>query len=172
MMLLILCYSFDGLDGNRDGYVSRDEFVTGLTSLKEIDITDTECLRLFSAIDEAGDGVVSFDQFMEEVYRYRWLKSVVVLYYKAANCEFEIKQNYDFTKSTNDNYAFEPVPGCDEKFFGDFKDIRATRDYNWHGNYTMERQLWQDRAVKSCLGKTEPQARPWIVYSWFVIYYF
>lgn len=30
---------------------------------------------------------------------------------------------------------------------------------------SLERQEWQDMAVKTCLGKTEAQARPWVVYT-------
>lgn len=165
---------FKALDGNNDGNMSREEFVTGLMSLKEIDITEIECERLFTVIDEANSGVVTSDNFVSEMHRYRWLKSVVSLYHKSKNCMFETKKDYDFTKSTNENYAF-PAPSPEntgdssqQLFFGEFADIRATRDYHWHCNYTPERQLWQDRVVKSCLGKTEPQARPWIVYSWWV----
>lgn len=146
--------------------------MTGLMSLKEIDITEVECNRLFGVIDCGDKGVVSPEQFLKEMRQYRWLRSVVVLYHKSKNCVFETKKDYDFSKSTNENYAFhapsasETDSGHHEKFFGEFSDIRASRDYRWHGNYIRERQLWQDRVVKSCLGKTEPQARPWIIYSW------
>jgi len=152
--------------------MSREEFVTGLTSLKEIDITEIECQRLFTVIDatDGGTGVVNYDQFVQEMHRYRWLQSVVRLYHKSLNCVFETRKDYDFSKSTNENYAFQPpddsIAGSYKEYFGEFADIRATRDYSWHCNYTKQRQLWQDRVVKSCLGKTEPQARPWIVYSW------
>ena len=152
--------------------MSREEFVTGLMSLKEIDITEIECQRLFLVIDSAKTGVVTYKQFVQEMYRYRWLKSVVKLYDTSTHCSFTMKENYDFTKSTNENYVFQPPPDAGDdfqEFFGSFADIRATRDYKWHGNYTKERQLWQDRAVKNCVGKTEPQARPWIVYSWCAI---
>lgn len=168
------------LDDNGDGNVSREEFIAGLMALKEIDITAIECDRLFTVIDAAESGFVTPDEFVQEMHRYRWLKSVVTLYHKSLNCVFETKPDYDFTKSTNENYMFQPSTSSvseeadddndsdrfEEQFFGEFADIRATRDYEWHSNYTKERQLWQDRVVKSCLGKTEPQARPWIVYSW------
>jgi hypothetical protein len=39
--------------------MSREEFVTGLMSLKEIDITEIECQRLFSlsVVEECGEVV-------------------------------------------------------------------------------------------------------------------
>lgn len=162
--------SFHVMDENGDGGISREEFVNGLMALKEIDITTIECERLFSVIDSTHSGVVSSDEFIQEVHRYRWLKSVVRLYHRSLNCVFETKADYDFTKSTNENYAFHPegADSAEQAFFGEFADIRATRDYQWHNNYMKTRQLWQDRVVKSCLGKTEPQARPWIAYSWWV----
>ena len=71
-----------------------------------------------------------------------------------------LPSDYDFTKSTNDNHG---VAGSE--FFGKYADIRATRDYTYHVNYTQERQLWQDRAVESVVARTEAQANPWVVYT-------
>lgn len=162
---------FNAMDENMDGHMSRQEFVAGLLSLKEVDISEIECERLFVVLDSAGAGFVTVEQFIEEMHRYRWLSSVVRLYHKSVHCNFETRKDYNYSLSTNENYAFQPPEGAArgtfQEFFGAFADIRATRDYSWHGNYTRERQLWQDRAVKSCLGKTEPQARPWIIYSWY-----
>jgi len=32
---------------------------------------------------------------------------------------------------------------------GEFNDIRERMDYNWHTNYSKERQSWQDNFVRS-----------------------
>ncbi len=71
-----------------------------------------------------------------------------------------VNPEYDYTKTTNDNYKESK-----KVFVGSFSDIRETRDYSWHVNYTVERQVWQDIAIRSCLGKTEPQTRPWVVFT-------
>ena len=90
----------------------------------------------------------------------RWLRTLSRLYTATTTNIFEVKDGYDFTKTTTDNY------GCDnDEYIGEYSDIRSTIDYSYHSNYTQERQRWQDFAVKCCLGKTEAHARPWIIYT-------
>ncbi len=60
-----------------------------------------------------------------------------------AEYNYVVDPNYDYTKTTNENYR--GTPGV---FVGSFADIRATRDYSWHVNYTVERQVWQDIAIR------------------------
>ena len=86
----------------------------------------------------------------------RWLKALVRNYAACEIIQYSVKDDYDYSKTTVENYSAEP--GI---YTGEFSDIRASRDYSWHSNYSPERQLWQDMAVKSCIGKTDPQARPW-----------
>ena len=53
--------------------------------------------------------------------------------------QFIIPNNFNYTLSTAENYKGEP--GIYE---GDYSDIRATRSYDYHTNYIIERQQWQD----------------------------
>jgi hypothetical protein len=57
--------------------------------------------------------------------------------------EFPIPPTFDYSKSTEVNYT-----GESNHFYGDYKDIRQTRDYTYHRNYTRERQNWQDVILK------------------------
>lgn len=94
------------------------------------------------------------------MFQLKWLQSLVKIFSVCQDYEFTVRPDYDYSKTTNDNYKeSNPV------YVGVHADIRATRDYSWHTNYTVERQAWQDIAVRCCLGKTEPQARPWLVYT-------
>ncbi len=84
--------------------------------------------------------------------------------------------HYDITKSTEENYAATiqtPVLSSsidqqqsslkDEyqhqnhphhlEFYGQYKDIRSTLDYNYHSNYMPSRQLLQDEIVQYILNK-------------------
>eukprot|EP00981_Chlorochromonas_danica_P007134 scaffold1564_cov266-Ochromonas_danica.AAC.2 len=65
--------------------------------------------------------------------------------YKANNgrpLNFTIPLSYDFSHSTEDNYA-----KVDASFVGKYGEIRSTLDYNYHKMYSEERQLFQDRIV-------------------------
>lgn len=75
--------------------------------------------------------------------------------------DYDIPKNYNWEKSTNDNYCNADAT----EFVGDFVKFRRSVDYDYHVNYTPARQLWQDKVIKSVVVKTEPQAQPWIVYT-------
>lgn len=65
-----------------------------------------------------------------------------------------IPTNYDYSKSTEDNYALEsttlnlsiPSP-VSPLFVGKYKDQRSTLDYTYHRHYSPERQLFHDRMI-------------------------
>lgn len=65
--------------------------------------------------------------------------------------------------STNDNYS----SGASRDFFGKFADVRRSRDYSYHVNYTEERQRWQDWAIETVVARTSSQSHPWVVYTWY-----
>ena len=68
------------------------------------------------------------------------------------------------TPIPNPTLALPPLPQP-QPYPQPSQAIRATRDYGYHSHYTRERQLWQDGAVESVVSRTEPQPRPWIVYT-------
>ena len=55
----------------------------------------------------------------------------------------EIPPDFDFSKSTEENYA-----SADPTFVGEFVHIRSLLDYNYHLHYTPERQYFQDSIIK------------------------
>ena len=90
----------------------------------------------------------------------RWLRTLSKLFSAVESHIFNVKDDYDYSKTTSDNYATDS-----KEYVGDYSEIRATRDYSYHSNFCKERQRWQDFAIKCCLGKTEAHARPWIIYT-------
>lgn len=66
--------------------------------------------------------------------------------------EFEVPPKYKYNKSTCENYAAAPLDR--ERCFGDFEQVRVTRDFRYHGTYTRERQLFQgDAQLAFVVGK-------------------
>ena len=119
-----------------------------------------EALRLFDSIDKTKTNRILENQFIESSRQWSWLRNLIKIYCTCSKFTYVVPSNYDYSKTTNDNYKYDKM-----EFFGPFAAIRSKRDYSYHVNYTPERQLWQDVAIKSCVGKTEPQARPWIIFS-------
>ena len=74
--------------------------------------------------------------------------------------DWVIPEDYDYTKSTKENYH---APG--RGFFGPHAQIRAGLDHAYHGNYTEERQHYQDLLVGNVVGAGERHECPWIVFS-------
>ena len=92
----------------------------------------------------------------------RWLRSLIRLF-KAGfeyNFSFTIKPDYDYTKSSAENYRSENAV-----FDGPYQHIRETRNYDFHNYYTLDRQQWQDAAIRASVCKTDPQARPWMIFT-------
>lgn len=55
--------------------------------------------------------------------------------------EFDVPANFDYARSTIANYSAAPKDW--KRCYGDFKEVRATRDFEYHGTYTKDRQLFQ-----------------------------
>lgn len=53
--------------------------------------------------------------------------------------DWQVPLDFDYTKSTCDNYT-SPIPVND---VSRYQSVRATRDHDYHGAYTRERQLFQ-----------------------------
>lgn len=174
---------FRAIDVNSDNRVTRDEFVAGITNAPNVDLFDAEAGRLFDCIDTDGAGFVDNAQFTEVFItsmkkktmlllthsihfqaagKMRWLRSLIRLFIAGFEYQFTfvVAKDYDFTKSTTDNYRSQAA-----SFSGPFADIRSSLDYSYHAHYTEARQRWQDQAVRACIGKTDPQTRPWMIFT-------
>jgi hypothetical protein len=74
---------------------------------------------------------------------------------------FVVPGDYDFAKGTQENYANADL----HDFHGEFRDIRATRDASYHGNYTKARQILQDQIIRNVIGAGVKHPSPWIVFT-------
>ena len=84
---------------------------------------------------------------------------------------FKLPQDFSFNKSTQQNYSVR-----NKEYYGPFRDIRRSLDYDYHGNYSKSRQEFQDKIVEKLLDgttiKDETNGRvcktptePWIVFT-------
>jgi Ca2+-binding EF-hand superfamily protein len=55
---------FDVIDVNKDGWVTKDEFVIGLLNAPHLDINNAEATRLFDSVDFNKSGYVNEAQFL------------------------------------------------------------------------------------------------------------
>eukprot|EP00992_Anisonema_acinus_P005541 TRINITY_DN18345_c0_g1_i1.p1 TRINITY_DN18345_c0_g1~~TRINITY_DN18345_c0_g1_i1.p1 ORF type:complete len:441 (+),score=71.15 TRINITY_DN18345_c0_g1_i1:62-1384(+) len=74
--------------------------------------------------------------------------------------DWEVPANYDFNEATNENYSQH---GKD--VYGPFAAIRARLDFSYHGNYTRERQAYQDGLIQDVVGAGIAKLAPWIIFT-------
>ena len=146
--------------GHDPNSLSFAEFRTCVLERLRIDVHEAELLRVWDGLTSnmahkpVTQRDLTFDDFAALARRSTFLQQVIAATLSAAVREFKPPPDYDYTKSTNDNYrSTSPEP----KFYGEFQDIRRTRDYSYHVVHTKARQLWQDGVVKSVVHRTEPQ---------------
>lgn len=77
--------------------------------------------------------------------------------------EWEVPNGYDYTKPTHGNYA--AAAEHTGEVYGNYKEVRATRDVDYHGIYSRERQLFQDSLVSNVVGASSEKDHPWIVFT-------
>ena len=82
----------------------------------------------------------------------------------------QVRKRFSVLISSEDNNRLDEMT-----FFGKYSHIRETLDYNYHANYTFERQMLQDAIISDMLDSafildadgqigTTPQ-KPWIVFT-------
>eukprot|EP00571_Detonula_confervacea_P003635 CAMPEP_0172314718 /NCGR_PEP_ID=MMETSP1058-20130122/23237_1 /TAXON_ID=83371 /ORGANISM="Detonula confervacea, Strain CCMP 353" /LENGTH=360 /DNA_ID=CAMNT_0013028657 /DNA_START=255 /DNA_END=1337 /DNA_ORIENTATION=+ len=82
-----------------------------------------------------------------------------------------IPSQFSLELSTQENYGVE-----NKDFYGPFKEIRSSLDYDYHGNYSKSRQEFQDKIVEKLLDGTtihdttngmvcKTPTEPWIVFT-------
>jgi len=110
-------------------------------------------------------GGVGLQEFVAAVHSgpsRHMLRSLVRKLRLGYNFGFRVPKGYDYSRPTHGNYAAD---GWD--FLGDFAELRQTRNYGLHVNYTPERQRWQDEAIKSVITRVTTSANytPWLVFT-------
>jgi hypothetical protein len=176
--------AFAIIDADSNGFLEIDEFVKACEQLGFLD--DPGARRLFAAAD-TGSGQLNLAEFRRVVRRRRIFQAIVSDLTKET---FEVREDYDCTKTTSEAYqhpAYRAAAvaaaerSCDGgnakseqkeyeeakhgKLVGEYAEIRRTLDYNYHKNFSEERQLWQDNLVKGIAQTQDPEQSPWLVFT-------
>ena len=88
--------------------------------------------------------IILFRALIITIY-YSYLRAIynsITMRKSISTVSFQIRDNYDYSKSTEDNYSADSAP-----FVGKYKLERSELDYSYHKRYSEERQLMQDSIV-------------------------
>ena len=113
-------------------------------------------------MDANGDGRLSIDEFKMGRGEHPFTKTLVEMLSGACHlysAERFRNEKFDCRLSTAEFYG---VP-LENGFCGENVGIRKTLDYDYHCNYTKERQLFQDALIKSNLLVGSGSDAPWYV---------
>ena len=149
--------------------MSEAAFMSCMESL-HLDLSRVEISRVWRQVDEDQNGHITEDQFLEAITKRRFLRRIASLYLPATaeegaeNGTFAVPEDYDWSRSTADNYR-GGGGGGEQHHFGEFAKFREKMDYEYHSVATEQRQLWQDRVIKSVAERNEGVEFPWIVYT-------
>eukprot|EP00397_Hematodinium_sp_SG-2012_P021867 GEMP01022622.1.p1 GENE.GEMP01022622.1~~GEMP01022622.1.p1 ORF type:complete len:431 (+),score=81.30 GEMP01022622.1:120-1412(+) len=157
-----VAYSFAKLSSaNPEKGLKFEEFVHAAEKL-QLNFTRAEMKRIFEEVDEDGDGFMLLSEFQNGAITSPFFRALVRAM-SSPHDTFDIPNTFDYSHSTEHNYA---VP-LEDGFVGDFKDIRERMDYNFHQNYSHERQLWQDKLVRRCVldGGFKTWEQPFLVHT-------
>lgn len=146
-----------------DYFLKVEHLVAMAEELKCTDYSKELLQRVYNAIPKNPFGHVTLNEFQEACaggQAAATLNNLVRKYRLGFNFGFQTPVDYDYNKSTNENYKTSSLT-----FVGEFSDIRKDRDYSYHVNYTEARQAWQDAAIKSTISRTARQPAPWMVYT-------
>lgn len=171
------------------GEVGCDEFVKLCQGILQIDLSRVELERIFylvvrgegeakwrpcrstegvgSAAEKFGDGSgrgecgLSWERFRQTVSHRFFLRGLRRAHLKGdVGGSVPFPAGYDLDLETAANYHREG-----EGFYGPFAQIRATRDHDYHGRYSRERQQWQDDVLDTVVQRTVEQPTPWLVFT-------
>jgi len=140
--------------------ISQGQFTTLCMSELELGLSEVEIGRLWRHMDGTGRGAVNEKEFLRAVKSWRFLRRLATNY-ASGKVPFSVPAGYDYSKSTQENYANSDP----NDFVGDFEKYRKRKDHKYHGNYSRERQLWQDAVIERVAVRTESQPEPWVVYT-------
>lgn len=121
-----------------------------------------------TTVDPSRESAFNCEEFCKLVAVNTVLQSIVTsIVAREASMRFKVQDGYDYTRPSCENYRVKSLDSFQPKY-AEFRKGGIPpqyRDYNYHSNYTPERQAWQDLIVEMTTQRHAPQPRPWIVFS-------
>lgn len=145
-----------------ESFLTQEGFIQVCREVLCIDLASLELARIYdNAVSHEGTWGLSFDIFVHTVQQRFFLSGVRRVLRLKHPKDVELPPHYDLNKETCWNHS----ASADEGFHGSFAAIRATRDHDYHGHYSRQRQLWQDSVLQTVVQRTPQQALPRIVFT-------
>ncbi|KAH8054802.1 zeta toxin [Aureococcus anophagefferens] len=161
-----LRHVFDAIAEGGDSITER-EFVA-LAAVLRLNLSPAECRRVWRQVDLQRTGAVSFAAFERAVRRRRLLRRIVAAYVDD-RCDrdgdanaFAVPAGYDYDGSTRDNYRADARRPSTRRRPSPPRARSSTRATT---ATTPRREKWQNGIVESIAVRTEPQRRPWVVFT-------
>lgn len=133
--------------------------------LQQETLTDAVLRRVFSQLDREGSGRISHADLEFGLRRWHILSSIMSSYAPCAESrQFCVPPHYDYSQPTSVNYG-APEGDPDAAFEPENAAVRELRDYSYHARYKRARQRWQDAVMRGVVMRTDPQPRPWLVFT-------
>lgn len=135
-----------------------------------MDISEVDLDRVFAAADPDKDGFVTSADFREAVRAIPFFENLAKA--MTASLGFRVGREYDYSRSTRDNYADPPTdadPSTDACHTdgGDEDEVLAARKVLQLGQeeYSRARVEWQHAVVRRAVLGTKAQTTPWAVFT-------
>jgi len=161
-------FAFSQLASPGTAEIGLEEFVSTLQRIKlDFNLSRIELERVFSSLDTNGDGMLSLEEFKIGRTNSPFNEALINNLSGASGALepdswWSVPDNYDWRKSTDECYSAPLTIG----FVGENISIRKSLDYSYHKSYSHERQIFQDRLIKSnVLLDGSGTDRPWLVFT-------
>ncbi|CAE7195005.1 unnamed protein product [Symbiodinium sp. CCMP2456] len=80
--------------------------------------------------------------------------------------DFCVPENFDWQKSTKENYVNEIQGQVSDKSYAEkYRSFRKLCDAEYHGLYNLDRQIWQDAQIDDLLEDLKEEKSPWLLYT-------
>mmetsp|Transcript_43325 Transcript_43325/g.79300 ORF Transcript_43325/g.79300 Transcript_43325/m.79300 type:complete len:442 (+) Transcript_43325:207-1532(+) len=145
--------------------IGPSEFISVLKRMQlDFNLGDHELKRVFDSLDANSDGALCLEEFKSGRGDHPFTKTLVETL--SGSCPLFTTADhfpdpdFDSRVSTAEFYSAPLESG----FVGENVAIRKSLDYSYHGNYTKNRQLFQDALIKSnVLLNGSGSDKPWYV---------
>jgi len=149
----------------KDGKITKDVFAKFCLQALRYDLSTAETDRVFDSMVKLEGGHLTLKEWLESSARNKFLEGTVENYICRKQMEdFKVSREYDYSKPTKEIYKAEITGISEDDFHGPYAAARGMVNHSFHGNYSKERQEWQNMIIGSVCVRTQPQRKPWFIF--------
>lgn len=113
-----------------DSQITKQQFKELCLKEVALGLSEVEIERVWNKMDVNKDGFVNEEEFLIEAREWRLLRKLASIVNAPEKSSFIVPENYEYTKSTEQNYQNLDL----DDFIGDHIHIRKEIDKSYHGN--------------------------------------